>query len=107
VWEAERGLSTLFEVSRADESVTEGEAMSLYHLLRFGTYAHDLHRGRDTQGRLTEACSVCGFARAVLCEDVVKDGPAHYQAETLGKPITKVTRERPKNVTPFQRQSER
>ena len=62
--------------------------MSLWHLLCHGKWSHDLHRGRDAQGRLLQFCTVCDYARLVLDEEAVI-GPAHHQRPDLGARVNK------------------
>lgn len=57
--------------------------MNLWHLLRYGTFAHDLHRGRNAEGKAVEVCALCGYARVVLAEPVIV-GPAHQQVPDIG-----------------------
>lgn len=61
----------------------------LAHLVRYGSFDHDLLHGRDKDGRLVQRCVSCGFSRVVLGEDVNRNGPAHQPLEVPGKPQTK------------------
>lgn len=61
--------------------------MSLWHAIRYGTFAHDLHRGRDKDGRAIDQCVLCSFTRLVLAEDVII-GPAHHQKKDWGAVTT-------------------
>lgn len=58
--------------------------ISLVHFLRFGSFAHELLRGRDIKGRSIDVCTLCGYTRVVLAEAVIMDGPAHQQVQDLG-----------------------
>lgn len=71
----------------------------IWHFLRYGRFAHDLHRGRDKDGRSIDVCVLCHFTRFVLAEDVII-GPAHHQRKDFGAIQTKAKRKRD-NVTEF------
>ena len=66
--------------------------MTLWHFLRYGSLTHEMLRGRDPLGRLTEQCTACGYSRVVLGEEI-KKGPACQQAQDLGAVKTKAIRD--------------
>jgi hypothetical protein len=66
---------------------------SLIHFLRYGQFDHDVHRGRDTNGRAVDVCALCGFSRLVLADKIVI-GPAHHQQPDIGANTTKAKRVR-------------
>lgn len=74
----------------------------IWHLLKHGTFAHDLQNGRDRDGRLIACCTLCGWTRLVLGEDVVI-GPAHHLKPDLGARLTKAKRVTRDNITPWRR----
>lgn len=56
---------------------------SLWHLIRFGTFVHDFHRGRDEDGKAVHCCSLCGYQQAIFADKVIIR-PAHHQVSDLG-----------------------
>lgn len=58
------------------------------HFLRFGSFAHDMHRGRDRDGKAIHICSLCGASQAIFAEQVIV-GPAHIQRLDVGAVTTK------------------
>lgn len=75
------------------------------HIIRrigWGCWSHEYVRDRDGDSKMALVCVDCGKKWTVLSAEVVK-GPAHNQVETLGKPITKVTKEWPRNVREWRR----
>ena len=76
--------------------------MNLWHLIRYGHLEHDLIHGRHRDGRLTGVCTLCGFTRVVLCEEVVI-GPAHQFTADQGAVTTKAKRVVPDNVRTWKR----
>ena len=55
----------------------------IWHLLKHGTVTHDLHTSRDADGRMVEACTLCGYSRVVLGDEIII-GPAHSQKPDAG-----------------------
>jgi hypothetical protein len=66
--------------------------MSLIHFLKHGRFSHDLIRGRNASGHLTDQCSLCSYARVLFGEALILDGPAH-------KPVEDWTRKGKANAT--------
>lgn len=81
----------------------------MMHFLRYGTFKHSFHNGRDAKGHLIHVCAACGKTRAVLSQPVKVDGPAHHQQPDLGARTTKAVKVRSGNVIQgeFDRVSER
>lgn len=76
--------------------------MSLWHAIRFGSFSHDLHRGRDKDGNSTEVCTLCGFDRRVLGGETII-GPAHKQKPDVGARTMKAKRVREDNIREWKR----
>lgn len=75
----------------------------ILHFIRYGSFSHDLHRGRNQDGKAAEVCALCGFTRLILAEPVKVDGPAHQPARVHGEPKTITHRPERKPVIGWRR----
>lgn len=55
----------------------------IWHFLKHGTFSHDLHRGRDKDGKAVHVCTLCGVEQPIFAEPVII-GPAHVQKPDVG-----------------------